>query len=102
MGVRKHGLSIDRKNGGRKKYMKLILSIPRRLVSLPPLQVSLPITSYAGCQVSTLAVLQSRLALLKLPDGWVNSSQLSISYPSTSQATQTCLAICKLRLEHQR
>ncbi len=101
MGRRKFRLSVHRKNEERKEYTVVSLpvsidlsnvtvlevSIPRSLVSVPYLNVSLPLHSYTGGSPPTVRCLQDRLGTIGLPPHWS-----TFDSPAFEQLT-----LCKLQ-----
>ena len=103
MGRRKFRLSVHRKNEERKTYALATLpisidlshvavfevSIPRHLVELPCLSVSLPLPSFTTGDAPSICCLLDRLLRVGLPPHWVNATN------SSAPAHQ--LTLCKLQ-----
>ncbi len=70
------------------QQLPLVVAIPRQLVTIPPLTVSLPIESYLGGHVQSSAALLSRLSSLSLPPSWI-------------VASTEPLTLCKLRVQQE-
>ena len=84
MGRRKFRLSVHRKNEERKRQWKksehiaadssLVVTIPRKLVTISAFKISIPMSAYKDGPVASADKLYSWLQSFPLPKGWIFAS----------------------------